>query len=205
VPAEATQSSTDAARAECLRGFLAGLLPAARSAATKRRGADDMHAADVLRYGDGTFRNAIDALDVRHWSKPGATGHWSPKDIVAHLASYEQALQAILSALNGGPADLSIVELFRDPTFNDREVDRRADRGPDEVLAEYTGLAEANVDAVSRLEPELLKRPGLLEWYGDEYDLEDFLIYTFYGHKREHAAQINAFRDLVETGPPSSL
>ena len=38
---------------------------------------------------------------------------------------------------------------------------------------------------------------GTLPWYGEEYDLEDFIIYTFYGHKREHSAQIAAFRDQL--------
>ena len=34
-------------------------------------------------------------------------------------------------------------------------------------------------------------------WYGKEYALDDFIVYTFYGHKREHSAQIAAFRDLL--------
>lgn len=29
---------------------------------------------------------------------------------------------------------------------------------------------------------------------GPEYDLEDFIVYTSYGHKREHCAQIKLFR-----------
>ena len=36
---------------------------------------------------------------------------------------------------------------------------------------------------------------GTLPWYGAEYSLDDFIVYTYYGHKREHAAQIAAFRD----------
>ena len=32
-----------------------------------------------------------------------------------------------------------------------------------------------------------------------EYSLEDFIVYTFYGHKREHSAQIAAFRDRLAT------
>jgi hypothetical protein len=27
--------------------------------------------------------------------------------------------------------------------------------------------------------------------------LDDFIVYTYYGHKREHAAQIAAFRDRL--------
>jgi len=28
-----------------------------------------------------------------------------------------------------------------------------------------------------------------------DYALDDFIVYTNYGHKREHSAQIAAFRD----------
>ena len=32
----------------------------------------------------------------------------------------------------------------------------------------------------------------------DEYSLDDFLVYTFYGHKREHAARFEAFGDRLD-------
>ena len=41
------------------------------------------------------------------------------------------------------------------------------------------------------------RQAGLIDWYGAEYDLEDFLIYSYYGHKREHSAQIEVFKDLL--------
>jgi hypothetical protein len=41
------------------------------------------------------------------------------------------------------------------------------------------------------------RQNGALPWYGAEYDLEDFIAYSFYGHKREHTAQINVFRDAL--------
>ena len=42
------------------------------------------------------------------------------------------------------------------------------------------------------------REPGTLPWYGPEYDLEDFIAYTFYGHKREHMAQVNVFLDTLK-------
>jgi hypothetical protein len=43
----------------------------------------------------------------------------------------------------------------------------------------------------------LLRQPGTLPWYGPEYALDDFLVYSFYGHKREHTAQIAVFADTL--------
>ena len=37
-----------------------------------------------------------------------------------------------------------------------------------------------------------------LAWYGDAYDLDDFIAYMYYGHKREHAAQIKLFRAAAD-------
>jgi hypothetical protein len=30
-----------------------------------------------------------------------------------------------------------------------------------------------------------------------DYSLDDFIVYTYYGHQREHAAQTAAFRDRI--------
>jgi len=45
---------------------------------------------------------------------------------------------------------------------------------------------------------DAMRQAGTLPWYGLEYALDDFLVYAFYGHKREHSAQIAAFRDRLE-------
>ena len=43
----------------------------------------------------------------------------------------------------------------------------------------------------------LLREVGTLPWDGEDYALDDFLVYGYYGHKREHSAQIAAFRDRL--------
>jgi hypothetical protein len=49
----------------------------------------------------------------------------------------------------------------------------------------------------ARISADVYRQNGTLPWYGSEYDLDDFIVYTFYGHKREHSAQIAAFRDWL--------
>jgi hypothetical protein len=44
----------------------------------------------------------IDALPENVWEIPCACGIWSVKDIIAHLASYEQVLVDILTTITGG-------------------------------------------------------------------------------------------------------
>jgi hypothetical protein len=78
--------------------------------------------------------------------------------------------------------------------FNDAQVALRAHHMPGVVLEEYeTNVAQA-LELARAVPDELFRRNGLLAWYGAEYDLDDFIAYMFYGHKREHAAQIKLFR-----------
>ena len=157
-----------------------------------------MHANDVLKYGHATFMASHEGLPEAAWLEPGACGAWSVKDIVAHLASYEQMLIDVLKSIAGeGPTPTLDHMLAHGDAFNDDEVRRRAALTPAAVLAEYESACAAARERVARLTEDDVRRAGILTWYGEAYDLEDFLVYAFYGHKREHSAQIMAFRDRL--------
>ncbi len=55
----------------------------------------------------------------------------------------------------------------------------------------YTHVMSLLVDIPS----ETFRQTGTLPWFGREYALDDVLVYMYYGHKREHSAQIAVFRD----------
>jgi hypothetical protein len=40
-----------------------------------------------------------------------------------------------------------------------------------------------------------LRSTGTIPWYGEQYSIEDLIVYQYYGHKREHVAQIWVYRD----------
>jgi uncharacterized protein (TIGR03083 family) len=150
-----------------------------------------MNTLDVLRYGHQTVLRALDGLPDDAWETPGACGAWSSKDIVAHLASFERVLVEVLENLLGGGESTPLLDRFRmGPGFNDQEVEARRSQSAAEVLAEYQEAHDEAMALAERLPPKMFRQVGILPWYGAEYDLDDFLVYTFYGHKREHAAQI---------------
>lgn len=63
-----------------------------------------MNAVDMLKYGQLTVLRALDGFPESAWETPGACGIWSVKEIIAHLASYEQVLVDVLTTfLGGGP------------------------------------------------------------------------------------------------------
>jgi hypothetical protein len=167
-----------------------------------------MNASDILKYGHRTVLRSIEGLPEREWQTGGVCGVWSVKDIIAHLASYELVLEEVLRSFGPGPAMPSqstgasatpMLDAFVAPggRFNDDQVALRSSHSHDAVLAEYIGAYERVAALVAQLPAETLRQAGTLPWYGLEYALDDFLVYTFYGHKREHCAQIAVFRDRV--------
>lgn len=155
-----------------------------------------MNATDVLRYGHLTLLGTIERASDDIVGAPGACGTWSIKDIVSHLASYEAVLVDILgTAIEPGPT--SVLDRFRNPDadFNDLEVAGRASRSMDDVLAELNDTHARTLDQIAGIDPKTLRQPGTIAWYGPDYALDDLLVYMYYGHKREHSAQIESFRD----------
>jgi ketosteroid isomerase-like protein len=157
-----------------------------------------MNAVDILKYGQQTVLQTLEEFPEAAVEKPGACGVWSVKDIIAHLASYEEVLVDVLATF-GSLQPTPYLNKFTEPgdQFNDTEVGLRKGRTMPEVLAEFKDAHAQVMSLATQISPELLRQAGTLPWYGMEYALDDFIVYTFYGHKREHSAQIAAFGDRL--------
>ena len=157
-----------------------------------------MHAGDVLRYGQQAFLSDVNSVPETQREMQGACGTWSVKDLVSHLGSYELVLVDVLRSLvNGGPTPHLDRFVQQGADFNDAEVDARRDRSFADVMTELGDAHEETLRLIAALRPEDLRRTGTIPWYGDEYAVDDLICYQYYGHKREHAAQIAMFRDHV--------
>lgn len=156
-----------------------------------------MHPQDILKYGHLTVLRTLSRFPAAEWYISGAVGYWSVKDVIGHLASFEQVLVEIVENLLE-PRPMPLTEQFRadGQAFNDEQVDRlRKPLSMEQVLEEYQNAHERVRNGVASLPSPLWRRTGILPWYGAEYDLEDFIAYTFYGHKREHCGQLATFSD----------
>lgn len=155
-----------------------------------------MNATDILKYGNATFKGSLEGLAEADWTKPGACGYWSVRDIVAHLASYELVLVDVLSGFLGGGPTPYLDKMKADYAgFNDKEVEARKGLTVAETIAEYDAAYAKVAGLIVQIPVATLQQVGTLPWYGAEYAVDDYLVYAFYGHKREHSAQVAAFRD----------
>jgi len=160
-----------------------------------------MHAVDVLKYANLTVLHSLQGLPTEDWATAGVCGWWSVREIIAHLTSFEVMLLDVLAIAAGETNALG-------PTlrawasdgqrFNDEQVAARAALSPEETLADYAAAQAAVMARMAALPAGATTRAGFLPAYGREYDLDDFLTYSFYGHKREHTAQIAVFRDAIK-------
>lgn len=162
-----------------------------------------MNPADVLKYGHFTVLKTLEGVPTSEWLTGGVCGYWSVKDIVAHLASYEHWLEEVLAPFAGQKIDMPCMTQMGQlgiEGFNNAQVEARKTHTADAVLAEYNAiyshLAEKVIPAVPA---EVWSKVGTIPWYGAEYALDDFIVYGFYGHKREHSAQIDVFKDRLKS------
>jgi hypothetical protein len=156
-----------------------------------------MNAKDVLKYGHQTVLRTLEGVPQTEWETPGVCGIWSVKEIIAHLASYEHLLVEVLASfLGGGPTpNLDKMGALGPLGFNDAEVASRQDKTIADLLAELNDTHAQTMALATRIPAETYRQNGTLPWYGSEYDLDDYIAYSFYGHKREHSAQIAVFGD----------
>ena len=159
-----------------------------------------MNAQDILKYGDSFLLDSLRNIPLDAWETEGVCGVWSVKDIMAHLISYENMLTDILSGFLGSTQMTALQSMFDQgpQKFNDSEVAARRGNSPADVLAEYKAAQACNMELAAQVSPEVYRQVGSLPWYGSEYALDDYIVYSFYGHKREHGAQINIYKDALK-------
>ena len=159
-----------------------------------------MNAQDVLYYGHETVKQAVQDLPESAWETPGVVGVWSVKDVLAHLASFEQLLVDVLHSLQDDTPTPTLDRFISlgNGRFNDVEVAERQSWRAAEVWQAYEAAAQQAQTLLAQIPLTERRRTGALPWYGAEYDLEDYLAYANYGHKREHCAQIGVFRDQTK-------
>lgn len=158
-----------------------------------------MNTQDIMKYGHLTVLESIKDLSDEDWDNPGVCGAWSAKDVLAHLASYETILVEVLEAIINPEVSTPNLNQFLEnyETYNDTAVDARYPDTPETILNDYNA-ANAKADTLlAQIPVEKQRQNGVLAWYGSDYDLEDFIVYMYYAHKREHCAQINVYRDQL--------
>ena len=125
-----------------------------------------MNAVDILKYGQQTVLQTLEGFPASALETPGACGVWSVKDIIAHLASYEEVLVDVLSTFVG-KHPTPYLNKFTEPggQFNDTEVGIRKGRSMREVLDEFHDAHAQVMSLAAQIRPETFRQvepsPGM--------------------------------------------
>ncbi|HXU85681.1 MAG TPA: DinB family protein [Verrucomicrobiae bacterium] len=149
-----------------------------------------MNPADVLMYGQRHIDELIDRLEPADWEAV-ALGTWTTKDLVGHLGAFEVRFVEILTTFLG---EEPATGLMREPveTFNDDQAAIRHDWSSGAIVAEFREAHARATALVGRIPEDRWREVGTIPWYGPQYALDDLVVYLLYGHKREHAPQLEA-------------
>ena len=122
-----------------------------------------MNVLDILRHGHETVKTAVAELPNNEWYVPGVCGHWSVKDIVAHLASFEQLLVEVAQSVQqtNPPTPMLDHLLTNEAQFNDLEVEKRHDHTLETIWAEYETAHQTAVDLLSQIPAKQFRQNGL--------------------------------------------
>jgi hypothetical protein len=145
---------------------------------------------DVLRYGQAEIDRRIARLRPADWEAV-ALGVWTTKDLVGHLGAFEVRFAEVLMLFAGETPGTNL-RASPPATFNDDQAAIRRGWAVDAVLAELRDAHRQVMALVERIPAEAWREVGTIPWYGPEYALDDLVVYTMYGHKREHAPQLEA-------------
>lgn len=159
-----------------------------------------MNAEDILKYGHLLVLDTAKMIPEAEWNRPNVCGWWSTRQIFAHLAVYEILLVDVLGQVSGSNPPIPTLDLMiktGPDVFNDQTIPARDGMTLPEVLVEYTDAYQTVSGLLPQISIETRRQTGTLPWYGMEYDVEDFLVYSYYAHKREHCTQIAVFKDLL--------
>jgi hypothetical protein len=111
---------------------------------------------------------------------------WTIKDLLAHQISTEGEFQFygrdVLNGGEGAPEDFNL------NAFNNREVAAKADRTPDELLADFRSMRQASIDFVAAIRDDQFALRGRHPFFG-MIGVED-MFKLIYRHNMLHARDI---------------
>jgi hypothetical protein len=152
-----------------------------------------MNPVDMMMYGQRTIDALIDRLEPADWTAI-ALGVWTTKDLVGHLGAFEVRFAEVLAPFVGETPRTSL-RSASPATFNDGQAGIRRDWPVDRIVAELREAHALVMELAPRIPAEVWREVGTVPSYGPAYSLDEMLVYSMYGHKREHAPQLEAVLD----------
>jgi len=134
---------------------------------------------------------AIDGLSKEEMTQVQVEGVWTIKDVLGHIASWEETcLESLRHYADGGPYDVQVIEDYL--AWNDVEAARKRNIPLDAILDELATVRQEMVEAASRLSARQWEQRVPFSWGGEGTMAE--VLDVFYRHELEHVRNIQQWR-----------
>jgi hypothetical protein len=122
---------------------------------------------ELIRSKRATLEEILKPLSEEQMTQPGAQDDWCVKDILAHIADWEQRMvQWVEESLRGDVPERPAPGLTWDDLdlLNERTYLKNKDRPLQEILAEFDGSYQQALGTVEYLDEEDLIEPDRFGW-----------------------------------------
>jgi uncharacterized damage-inducible protein DinB len=138
-----------------------------------------------------TLHQAIEGLSEEEMTQVQVEGVWTIKDVLGHIASWEETcLEPLQRYTDGGPFEVQVIEDYM--AWNDEQAARKRDVPLDAILDELATIRQELVEAASRLSAGQWKQRVPFSWGGRGTIAE--VLDVFYQHELGHVRHIQRWR-----------
>jgi uncharacterized damage-inducible protein DinB len=138
-----------------------------------------------------TLHQAIEGLSEEEMTQVQVEGVWTIKDVLGHIASWEETcLEPLRRYADGGPFEVEVIEDYM--AWNDEQAARKRDVPLDVILGELAAVRQELVAAASRLSARQWKQRVPFSWGGQGTIAE--VLDVFYRHELGHVRSIQRWR-----------
>lgn len=160
------------------------------------RPANAVELAERIHIEREAFEAELAAFSPEEMLAPGMVGDWSPKDLVAHLAAWEQLFLSWYAAGLRGEAPSPDPAALWGPKvqeLNQRIYEANRDKSLDAVLAEARASYHQVLDWAAQVSDQELLTPGRYAWTG-AMTLLEFALFNTNEHYRWAANMVRQRR-----------
>lgn len=151
------------------------------------------HLLENLESAQNDLQNLLDEMQADKLTEAGVVAGWSVKDIVAHIAFWEQRVTAWAAALDQGtrPEPPFWSSDWSEERINQAIYEQNRDRPLQDVLDQWQAVHQGVMQAVQEMsERELFERK--VEWLGNA-SFAEALPGNSFEHLRHHEQDIRAW------------
>ncbi|MEM7331987.1 MAG: ClbS/DfsB family four-helix bundle protein [Chloroflexota bacterium] len=107
-----------------------------------------------------SFFKVVEQLEPDKRNQPGASGHWSPKDIISHLIGWDTSLQRFIS----NPDGFDPTPLYDTDAFNAKSVLERKHQSWEETVNELQSSYRNMQEMISTVTSEMKIYNRVSDW-----------------------------------------